>query len=415
MKKRNQKQEKRVKKLILTTGLFAVLLVASTYAWFIGMQSVSVTAFDVKIAAIDGLALSLDGKTFGENVIINKTNYATVNTSNNQNVWGDLIPMSSVGVINTTTSKLELYEKGSLTATHGGYRILASQVEQTASKEGEGYVAFDLFIKNLSGEEYYATNNPENEEAIYLTTDSAVTVASAGANASTGDEAGVGGTGIENSVRVAFAQIARVEGTTTDQETITGMNCNSTDSKITKICNQRTAQIWEPNDTAHVQNAINWYTTSCVKRVSGGDDVTEESSYSGTCGEFKNGTAYPTYAIATVIDDENTNVDIYDGEAYNSYTGSSAFLQSFDYFTDTEKNLHGMARPTFFTLAPNSITKVRVYVWIEGQDVDNYDFAQLGSAISVNFGFTKERFTDKDVNYSDAGTATLPDDVIGNY
>ena len=415
MKKRNQKQEKRVKKLILTTGLFAVLLVASTYAWFIGMQSVSVTAFDVKIAAIDGLALSLDGKTFGENVIINKTNYATVNTSNNQNVWGDLIPMSSVGVINTTTSKLELYEKGSLTATHGGYRILASQVEQTASKEGEGYVAFDLFIKNLSGEEYYATNNPENEEAIYLTTDSAVTVASAGANASTGDEAGVGGTGIENSVRVAFAQIARVEGTTTDQETITGMNCNSSDSKITKICNQRTAQIWEPNDTAHVQNAINWYTTSCVKRVSGGDDVTEESSYSGTCGEFKNGTAYPTYAIATVIDDENTNVDIYDGEAYNSYTGSSAFLQSFDYFTDTEKNLHGMARPTFFTLAPNSITKVRVYVWIEGQDVDNYDFAQLGSAISVNFGFTKERFTDKDVNYSDAGTATLPDDVIGNY
>ena len=74
-----------------------------------------------------------------------------------------------------------------------------------------------------------------------------------------------------------------------------------------------------------------------------------------------------------------------------------------------------MARPTSFTLDPNSITKVRVYVWIEGQDVDNYDFAQLGSAISVNFGFTKERFTDKDVNYSDAGTATLPDDVIGNY
>ena len=35
--KRNRNQEKRVKKLILTTGLFAVLLVASTYAWFIGM------------------------------------------------------------------------------------------------------------------------------------------------------------------------------------------------------------------------------------------------------------------------------------------------------------------------------------------------------------------------------------------
>ena len=51
------------------------------------------------------------------------------------------------------------------------------------------------------------------------------------------------------------------------------------------------------------------------------------------------------------------------------------------------------------TLAPNSITKVRVYVWIEGQDIDNYDFAQLGKEISINFGFTKERYTEDDVNY----------------
>ena len=36
-----------------------------------------------------------------------------------------------------------------------------------------------------------------------------------------------------------------------------------------------------------------------------------------------------------------------------------------DYFTDTEKALNGTQRPTFMTLAPNSITKVRVYVWIE--------------------------------------------------
>ena len=46
MKKRNQKQDKRVKKLILSTGLFAVLLVASTYAWFIGMQSVHRKCFN---------------------------------------------------------------------------------------------------------------------------------------------------------------------------------------------------------------------------------------------------------------------------------------------------------------------------------------------------------------------------------
>jgi hypothetical protein len=51
------------------------------------------------------------------------------------------------------------------------------------------------------------------------------------------------------------------------------------------------------------------------------------------------------------------------------------------------------------TLAPNSITKVRVYVYIEGQDVDNYDFASLGKQITVNFGFTKERFYAEDFDY----------------
>ena len=85
---------------------------------------------------------------------------------------------------------------------------------------------------------------------------------------------------------------------------------------------------------------------------------------------------------------------------------------AFPFFTDTKKNLEGVNRPTFITLAPNSITKVRVYVYIEGQDVDNYDFASLGKKISVNFGFTKERFFGEDVDYNDDGTATLPDDVI---
>ena len=415
MKKRNQKQEKRIKKMILSTGLFAVLLVASTYAWFIGMQSVSVTAFDVKIAAVDGLALSLDGVKFSENVTINKTNYKTVNDSNNQNVWGDLIPMSSVGIINTTTSKLDLFEKGSLTATPGGYRILASKVQNTATAEAEGYVAFDLFIKNLSGEEYYTDLNGGNEEAIYLTTDSAVTVASAGADASKGDEAGVAGTGIENSVRVGFAQIARVKATETTQGTITGMTCATGQSGVTVICGDRPAQILEPNDTKHVQNAINWYNEACKARVSGGDDVTDKASYSGNCKEIADGTAYPTYAVKAVIDDKHTNVDIYDGTAYNGYTGSSAYLESYDYFTDTEKLYRGTQRPEFMTLAPNSITKVKVYVWIEGQDIDNYDFAQLGQAISVNFGFTKERFTNVDVDYNESGSATLPDDVKGNY
>ena len=47
-----------------------------------------------------------------------------------------------------------MYEKGSFTATPGGYRIMASEVPNKDANEAEGYVAFDLFIKNLSCNEY---------------------------------------------------------------------------------------------------------------------------------------------------------------------------------------------------------------------------------------------------------------------
>lgn len=412
MKNRNKRREQRIRKMIVACALCAIILAASTYAWFIGMRTVNVSSFDVEIAAIDGLSLSINGSTWSDTININSENYSTDAYSGNTNSWGGsgLVPMSSVGDIDTAASRLKLYEKGSLTTTPGGYRIMATRVHNFETEgdalvdEQDGYVVFDLFVKNLSGTEYYSEYNVLNEEAIYLTTDSSVKVATDG---------GVAGTGIENSVRVAFAQIGRIKATTTDAATITGITC-ATAGGVTGIC-QRTAQIWEPNDRAHVQNAINWYTTSCKKRTSA--EITSDA-YSTACNEVKDGAYYQTYAISGRID-YTDKVDVYDGADYNTWTGttsttgsSNGKLVAYDYFTDSEKNLTGMARPTFITLAPNSITKIRIYIYIEGQDVDNYDFASLGRKISVAFGFTKERFMDTDVDYDDENTATLPTDVV---
>ena len=71
------------------------------------------------------------------------------------------------------------------------------------------------------------------------------------------------------------------------------------------------------------------------------------------------------------------------------------------------KDLTGTSRPSFMTLSPNSITKVRVYIYIEGQDIDNYDFASIGKKIAVNFGFTKERYTEDDIDYNENGGPAL--------
>ena len=425
--KKERKNKKKIRNLIILCSFCAIILAVSTYAWFIGMKTVNVSSFDIDIATTEGLFLSMDGTSWSYKLDAKNAQAY----EGNVNTWAEngLIPMSTVGDMDDTSSRLKLFEKGSLTTTKGGYRLLTSRVHNYETQnekgnyiEGDGYVAFDLFIKNLSGTEYYTDNEPLNEEAIYLTTNSAVKVASTGQN----------GTGIENSVRVAFAQIGRVKGDTTDATNITGITCSNVEAadgkaQVTGIC--RSAQIWDPNDTAHVQNAINWYETSCLKRKPEGTNVTDAASYDTTlgdgaktnCATFTTTEAKPTYAISRALTIAD-NVDVYDGAGYNSYENSTVDyatyaqaedksqykLVDFPYFTDTMKNKKGTERPTFMTLAPNSITKVRVYVFIEGQDVDNYDFASLGKKISINFGFTKERFTETDVNYEGPSTDITP-------
>ena len=401
MSKLKKLRSKRVRNLIVIFSLTAIILSVSTYAWFIGMRTVNVSSFDVEIASTDSLLLSLNGQKWDTTINVSQANVkdTSVVYAENTNTWGGagLIPVSSIGAMDTTASRMKIFEKASLTTTPGGYRLMASRVDNfnidtTGKYEKDGYVAFDLFVKNFSGTQYIKALNELDEEAIYLTTDSSVTVADNAVG-------GVAGAGIENSVRVAFAQIGRVAGTTTNASTITGITCNpAVGSDVTGIC--RTAQIWEPNDTKHVTNAITWYTTSCKTRKAVVEpdisDVTKADSYEGNCLPVTNTNAYDTYAIGSAITSEN-NVNIYDGADYNTYTGNSAFLTAFPYFTDTMKIKTSTNRPTFMTLSPNSITKVRIYIYIEGQDVDNYDFASIGKKISVKFGFTKERYAASDV------------------
>ena len=456
MNKDKKRKNKKIKHLIAFCSLSSFIFIVATYAWFIGMRQVNVSSFEIEIASTDSLLLSLDGSKWDTTVTINKENFKTVSYTNNVNNWAGvgttesntgLKPISSIGEMDPTTSTMKMFEKGSLTATPGGYRLLASRIHNYDTPiggftEGEnpqpigqykeigGYIAFDLFVRNFSGQAYYDTNQPLNEEAIYLTTDSEVKVRTTGANAQ-----GVAGTGIENSVRVGFAQIGRVNGKTTDVATITGISCSDTTTGsganaqkvVTGIC--RTAQIWEPNDTDHVDAAISYYDTSCrVRPVAEGQganptDITLASSYvtdatEGKCETVEDGTANATYAIRRVISVAD-KVDVYDGEEYNGYTANVKTgegdepLFEYDYFTDTEKDLTSMNRPTFMTLAPNSITKIRVYVWIEGQDIDNYDFASIGKQINVAFGFTKERFTETEAQGNDGpympkGDSTKP-------
>lgn len=395
MPKQNEKRTNRIRNMVITTVLTAILLSVSTYAWFIGMQTVYVETFDVEIASTDSLLLSLDGRAWDTVVTINSSNLNDVSYAGHTNSWGGkgLVPMSTIGEMDAEASRVIFYEKASVTKSPGGYRMMASRYDnytETDVTAHQGYVVFDLFVRNFTGAQYLQELNPLDEEAIYLTLDSQVGVA----------VGGVEDTGIENSVRVAFAQIGRVAGNTTNPDVITGITCEANEEGVpvvngatTGIC--RDAQIWEPNDVDHVENAVKWYKTSCKTRT--GADITDPDSFGGECNDVTQGVAYPTYAVSTAIGSDD-QVDIYDGLEFNSYENSTK-LMDFPYFRDSHKIIPGAGRPQFMTLAPNSITKLRIYVFLEGQDIDNYDFASIGKKISVQFGFTKSQLTDGDIDY----------------
>ncbi len=387
MSKQKKKNMQRSKKFVVILSLTAVILTVSTYAWFVGLQIVSVSSFDVRIAATDSLLLSLDGENWRSIVSISKETLDEVSYTGHTNSWGGegLIPISSTAEMDPNVSRMKLFEKTSLTATPGGYRLISNRIDNSGpgQPEQDGYVVFDLFVKNSSGSQYIKELNVLDEEAIYLTTDSEVTVA----------EAGVADTGIENSVRVAFGQIGRVNANTSDVGIITGITCTS-DENVTGIC--RGAVIWEPNDTAHNANAIKWYNASCKART--GTDVTSSESYDGPCGTVIDGEYYPTYVVASEVTSAD-NVDVYDGAEYNGYIRQDNLLVAFPTLTDTMKLQSGTDRPKLMTLSPNSITKLRIYIYLEGQDIDNYDYASIGKKIAVNFGFVKQRFVEDDINY----------------
>ncbi|NLM63403.1 MAG: DUF5011 domain-containing protein [Mollicutes bacterium] len=393
MKNMSIERAKRIRSLIASSALIAILLMISTYAWFIGMRTVNVSSFDVQIASTESLLLSLDGVYWDTTVEISKDILDEVSYEGHTNSWGGkgLIPLSTIGEMDSSTSRLKLYEKTSFRPTAGGYRLMTSLVDNSGPNEKDGYVVFDLFIKNKSGSKYIKELNPLDEEAVYLADDSFVDVA----------VGGVAGTGIENSVRVAFAQVGRVDANQASPEDIIGITCQDTEV-VTGIC--RDASIWEPNDTSHVENAIKWYNKSCKKRI--GQDIYDPSSYGESCEPLTDGVYYPTYAVADEIHSDDY-VDIYDGEEFNGYTNSTK-LKKFDYFTDTDKMKSGTDREALFTLAPNSVTKMRIYIYIEGQDIDNYEYAAIGRKIEVKFGFTKERFTEDDIDYDGPDIDTEP-------
>ena len=360
-KKQKEQRKKRLKSLIILLFLTIVMLSTSTYAWFTANKSVTVDPIDVYVAASNGLQISTNASSWKTVVSNNDIKNPTGYTNHKNMLSGTLVPVSTNG--KADNGYLPFYLGTVEGANISGTSTLALTATRTptdatdptdhtekalATNASSDFIAFDIFLR-LDGN----TASP-----VYLSDGSgvAVTVASP-ANEDKG---------LQNAARYAFVQ----EG----YATVTAVSQDPSGIRAAVASGTTNAVVIEPNADQHtafgVANATDPYgqttNTGTGNAALAYKGVKAEISSPIALAQTSNANASATYFEA-VPDLRTTTVAYTSGTIPR--TGASA-----------ENRL------LLFTLQPG-VTKFRVYMWIEGQDVDCENNAS-GAYLTYKIGFT---------------------------
>lgn len=329
MNKNDVKRRKKQRKILLAIIMIlftGIVLTASTYAWFTANQTVTVEQIDVNVAASNGLQISVDGLNWKPYITKADITGASLTYGGAVNqVPSSMVPVSTAGNTDSKTGFMNMY-KGEIvqgSATVGGANILTA----TQSVEVNTTTSGDFVAFDLF---FQLTEGKK----IYLTSNSSV--AAKGTSK-----------GIENAARVAFI----LEGNTPNgsaQDTIQGLKT------------PETPIIWEPNYDTHTEAAVNNASSVYGKNISTTSGLV---AYHGV----------------------HAPISSADEQLLNS-TNTSFFTAVTPAITTTKAGISAEAYEDVFTLSAG-ITKVRIYMWIEGQDVDCENDAS-GSDLSYNLQFS---------------------------
>ncbi len=332
----NKKQSKRkinLKSAILLLLLLAILLTASTYAWFTANRTVTVDDIDVNIAAQNGLQISANGVDWKSILKLEdlKAGYTSPNgTADTNQLPTTMEPVSTAG--NVTNGKMEMFY-GSVDPVDGEYALTATEQTDTKGENGK-YVAFDIFLKVNQDEDNVILG--ENSHVVFKdqTTDR----------------------GIQNAARVAFL----LEGNSDEnagQDTFVGQNSAvsfGTDA-------QETTYIWEPNSDVHTQSAVTYGQGTYKMGVTSHPEGSKITITQTDCAVI------PAYGINKKID---TGIKLINSFYGKDFDNGNTDIDSFTKVTPSYSTKAAMtAQENAFSLK-KGVTKMRVYMWIEGQDVD---------------------------------------------
>ena len=352
-----------IKKLIYLLFIFLILS-TSTYAWLTTNTFVKVESLEINVETSNGLEISVDA-----------LNWKTVLTHEDVITGGDWdahsnhIPgnkdVKAVSTIGEPASLGRLrmfYGHVDVDFALGDAALITTELtDELSTKE---YIAFDIFLKS----DYPCELNLDID-----------------ANVISAPNA-IGYTkGLENATRVGFVNNGQIDMRT--YKTPSGVNYARSLHSAEQVV------IWEPNSDSHTTAAINSAYNAYGVSIGMYDVI---SSYSGV----KN-------TITKPIGLKDTNFIAqpnYFGEVRASMGSTFSFIQTPKPLKNDANYRKG--QPLYYmnlggeglldnpanlgiNISPGVI-KIRVYMWIEGQDYDCEDFAP-GTDLQFNLSFTTAR------------------------
>lgn len=334
MEKKNKKSKKQRKLLlaILMLLLTGGMLASTSYAWFTANKIVTVSTLNVNVAATNGLQISTDGLDW-KAVITNEDILKTIADGSTYPSNTNQLPiegssLAPVSSIGTIdgNGKMEMFH-GSLDPDETTGNYMLTATKDNEVKGNQGhFVAFDLFFQ------------VQERTQIYLTENSKVTAEA------TAD------TGIQNAARIAFINEGNIASGSSGTQ-IQGL-----------IDASATPTFWEPNYDVHtptgVSNALSAY----------GHTTTTTGA-----------AALPYVGVKAPI---TTPVEV------NAKT-DTLFASVDPALKTTQAGINENNYEKIFILEPG-ITKIRIYMWIEGQDVDCENMAS-GGKINFDLQFSSNK------------------------
>lgn len=343
MEKRSRKSKRKLNSVFMALLLTAVMLTMSTYAWFSANRVVEITGITAKVAAAEGLQISLDAKSWSSSVTVNENTLSTVASYNSYLLPNELRPVSTIGA--TTGDEISFYDgKVNAAGTELTGAASATRVAGTTTAATGKYIVFDVYLKN-------ASSRVDGDQLLL----GANTEVKLGA---TDGKLGVENTGLENSVRVGFMLFGNTAAFTAAQGDIAGLAAGTP-----------VVSIWEPNYNQHITEV-----TSLDSRVGEGGDA-----------------AFKTLGLKSAGNGTLTGINGTSGTDFMAETNTVRTAGK----TTAEANLTAALAAGTTTvgdnliLKPNVISKVRVYIWLEGQDPDCIDTASTGKYLDFVINLAK--------------------------